>query len=283
MTDQSAAAPFLFTQGSLQDFVDCRRRFQLRYQLSLAWPAIESEPILEQERRMRQGVHFHHLIQQYFTGIPPHLLNTLSHDAALVHWWFAFLDFMNTEPMKQLLENARNKSSEAALTASLAEIRLQAQCDLIVIEKSGKAAIFDWKTSQKRPKRSWLAARLQTRLYPYLLVRAGAYLNHGAPIEPGQVTFTYWFADFPEEQEAFTYSQEKYLADEKYIQNLITTIKSLSPAEFPMTGDLERCRYCIYRSLCDRGLVAGNFGDRVDDLEPSELRIDFDQTPGIEF
>ena len=34
---------FHFSQRSLQDYVDCRRRFQLRYLQHLAWPAVEAK------------------------------------------------------------------------------------------------------------------------------------------------------------------------------------------------------------------------------------------------
>ena len=40
-------ADFHFSQGSLQDYVDCPRRFQLRYMMKLAWPAVEAEPAVE--------------------------------------------------------------------------------------------------------------------------------------------------------------------------------------------------------------------------------------------
>ena len=66
---------FQFSQASLQDFVDCRRRFQLRYLQRLPWPAVESEPVLENERTMRQGAEFHHMIQQHLIGIPAERLS----------------------------------------------------------------------------------------------------------------------------------------------------------------------------------------------------------------
>ena len=56
---------FQFSQANLQDFVDCRRRFQLRYLQHIAWPAIESEPVLENERFLQQGARFHRMIQQH--------------------------------------------------------------------------------------------------------------------------------------------------------------------------------------------------------------------------
>ena len=41
---------FQFSQASLSDYMDCARRFQLRYLLEQDWPAVESEPLLERER-----------------------------------------------------------------------------------------------------------------------------------------------------------------------------------------------------------------------------------------
>ena len=61
---------FQFSQASLQDFVDCPRRFHLRYLLNVAWPAAEAEPIEEQERRVQLGLAFHRMVQQQLVGIP---------------------------------------------------------------------------------------------------------------------------------------------------------------------------------------------------------------------
>ena len=44
---------FIFSQSSLQYYFDCPRRFQLRYIEHLAWPAVETEPVLENERRQQ--------------------------------------------------------------------------------------------------------------------------------------------------------------------------------------------------------------------------------------
>jgi len=50
MTDRSdvAALPegFEFSQGVLQDLVDCPRRFQLQYVQAQPWPAVDVEPAL---------------------------------------------------------------------------------------------------------------------------------------------------------------------------------------------------------------------------------------------
>ena len=59
----SLPVPFTFSQSSLQDYRDCERRFYLRYIEQLAWPAVDSEPVLENERRKAAGEIFHRLVQ----------------------------------------------------------------------------------------------------------------------------------------------------------------------------------------------------------------------------
>jgi hypothetical protein len=61
---------FLFSQTSLQDFVDCRRRFYLRYIQQIQWPAVHSEPFLENEKYILEGSLLHEAIHQFLIGIP---------------------------------------------------------------------------------------------------------------------------------------------------------------------------------------------------------------------
>jgi CRISPR/Cas system-associated exonuclease Cas4 (RecB family) len=245
---------FQFSQASLQDFVDCRRRFQLRYLERRPWPAVESEPMLENEHTMRQGAEFHHMIQQHLLGIPAERLS------------------------------ARLEQGDAQLE----EHTLLAKCDLVVVPPGGGAVIFDWKTARRKPRRAWLAARLQTRVYPYLLVRAGAHLNDGQPFSPEQVEMRYWFSDFPQEPERFPYSQEQYQADEAYLLGLAAEVARLDPAQtFALTEDERQCRFCVYRSLCDRGVEAGRWDEQETEpdveRDPAGFDLDFDQIEEIEF
>ena len=61
---------FDFSQSSLQDFTDCRKRFYLRYIQKVAWPALQAEPVIEFERHIQRGERFHRLAQQFLMGIP---------------------------------------------------------------------------------------------------------------------------------------------------------------------------------------------------------------------
>lgn len=274
---------FQFSQGSLQDYVDCPRRFQLKYMLRLAWPAVQSEPAMENERFMQQGSRFHRLVQQHLLGVPGDRLQRLIHDVELNGWWNSYLEHAWNEPPVE------PPLPEVSLYAPLGSYRLVAKYDaLAFIESEGgkRVMIVDWKTSRKRLRRSWLAERMQTRVYPYLLVQAGAHLNGGIPIRPEQVEMVYWFAAFPNEPERFHYSEGQYAMDQVYLLSLVAEIETLGEAQFPMGEPGSDCRYCTYRSLCDRGLQAGERPGEEGDVEGSEdldFDIDFDNIPEMRF
>ena len=268
---------FQFSQGSLQDFVDCRQRFFLRYIRRLAWPAIETEPVLENEHWMQQGALFHRLVQQAQLGVPAARLLTYILGEELERWWDNFKTCC-----APLINQAEGHFVELSLNTALGLNRITAKFDLVLRSASGQATIFDWKTSAKHPQRQWLEHRLQTIVYPWLLVQAGSSLNQGTPFLPEQIEMVYWFTDYPQEPERFPYDQAHYAADTRYLVELAETIHTLPESGFTLTSDKRKCRYCIYRSLCDRGVQAGDINDiengEQDDLS---LSVDFDQVEEI--
>jgi hypothetical protein len=250
---------FQFSQGSLQDYVDCPRRFHVRYVQRLAWPALDVEPALENERYLRQGAAFHRLAHQHALGIPAEHLVTAAGDGDLRRWWRNYLESGPTD-----LPAARYP--EVVLSAPLGGYRLLARYDLVAVEPGQRAVIVDWKTSRRRPPRRWLEERLQTRVYPFLLVQAGRQISDSQPLAPEQVEMIYWFADFPADPERFAYVGEQCAADEAYLTALVQEIAGLSDEGFALTSDENRCRYCRYRSLCRRGDTAGRLDEEEDDL-----------------
>ena len=252
------------SQSSLQDYVDCAKRFQLRYLERLSYPAVESEPALENEKHQQEGEYFHRLVQQYLIGIPSEQIAKLAITFNLQRWWENFLaspDFRSVKEFGSLLP-------EATLSAPLGNYRLVAKYDLITIEKS-KTTIYDWKTYRKRPRNEWLSARMQTRVYRALLVHAGRHLNNGKPFEPEQIEMVYWFAEFPNEPARFTYTSAQYKRDWDMLIKLADEIKNAS--SYPLTDDRAKCSYCPYRSYCDRGVRAGDAGDAETEMEAEEL------------
>jgi RecB family exonuclease len=276
---------FTFSQGSLQDFMDCRRRFYLRYILQLDWPAAEVEPQAENERMLRQGALFHRLVQQHALGLPAERLEQLIHDPDLLGWWQSYLNLRQSKQgLGSYWQRAQAIYPEVSLTASLAGQRLTAKCDLVLVLDGGQVVILDWKTGKRKARREWLAGRLQTRVYPFMLALAGQQLNGGKPIAPGQIEMVYWFAEAPEQPASFPYSAERFQADQAYLTNLIHEISALQEDDFTLTEEVERCRFCKYRSLCERGSAPGNLEERSSEAEAdTEIHIDFDQIAELEF
>ncbi len=139
-----AQTVFTFSQSSLQDYLDCPRRFQLRYVLDALWPAVEAEPVAEVERRQREGLLFHRLVQQFFLGLPPDSLAGLAKSPDLTRWWNNFISNAPDLAGWEL-------HSEKALVSPLASHRLICKYDLLAI-RGGKAVIYDWKTFREAPK-----------------------------------------------------------------------------------------------------------------------------------
>jgi len=257
---------FAFSQGVLQDYVDCPRRFQLRYAQAVAWPALPAEPALEREAQLRLGTQFHRLVQQHQLGLSVDTLSALAAEPPLDLWWQRYLDHGPAGLPAQ-------RHPEIALWAPLGGYRLLAKYDLLAVEAGARALIVDWKTGQQRPQRAWLERRLQTRVYRYVLVKAGHALNGGAPWEAEQVEMLYWFANAPQSPERLGYDAQQFAADEAYLKGLVSAIEQAGEDDFLQTEDERRCLFCAYRSWCDRGVEAGDF--RQDELEQAfDLELD---------
>ncbi len=264
-----------YSQSSLQDYADCPRRFQLRYLDRLKWPGVETEPALENEKRQVEGQLFHRLVQQHLVGIPAERLEKLANTPDLSRWWDAYLHHRPELTGYTLYP-------ELSLSAPVGGTRLMAKFDLVAIHPDGKALIYDWKTYQKRTRDEWLAARWQTRVYRSLLVQAGSHLNGGRPILPESIEMVYWFANYPDDPARFAYTSAQFKRDWSAISRIVEEIAA--SGSFPMTEDDSRCRFCPYRSYCDRGVVAGDLGDIEAEAELDEVfDINFEQIGEIEF
>ncbi|HSV85425.1 MAG TPA: PD-(D/E)XK nuclease family protein, partial [Levilinea sp.] len=124
------------------------------------------------------------------------------------------------------------------------------------------------------------------RLYPYLVVEAGAYLNGAKPVQPEQVRMMYWFALDPASPVVFDYHQQAYAADRQFFAHLIAEINECPSGKFMLTNDENACQFCVYRSLCGRGDKAGNWNEMLEESDgelPSSIDFDIDQIGEIAF
>jgi len=288
---------FVFNQGNLQDYQDCQRRFQLRYLLQIAWPALEAQPAIENENLMQMGTVFHNLIRQHQSGVSVDLLFQAVHNYSnpeqteLLQWWDNYLTAISRkDEIGSLFQSSQPTKSdvftEISYSIPLGGFRIVAKYDLLLTDSSGFATIIDWKTNRKRPTRYWLQERMQSRIYPYVLVKANSNFPQEHLLEPEQVRMLYWFANFPSKPEALSYSTEQYLADENYFLSLINRIKHTSEQDFHLTHNEAHCRFCCYRSLCNRGVQAGDFdsAESLDtDIETEHIEINMQGINEIEF
>ncbi len=246
---------FHFSQNRLQDLAECARRFHLRHVQRLPWPAPAAEA--EVEQRLRAGSRFHRAVQQFLLGVPAERIAAAWPDTDLPRWWRQFLATAPALWGGAERPRAGRFRAEVELLAPLGARRLLAKYDLVLVTPEGGLVIVDWKTAGRRPTRAALAERLQSRVYPYVLALAGGELTGGRPPAPERIELVYWFAEAPEALERFPYSTAQFHHDAAVLAGLIAEAERLDPAADLRTPQVERCRFCEYRSLCARQTSAG--------------------------
>lgn len=262
---------FIFSQSSLQDYVDCPRRFQLRYLQHQRWPAAEVDEQLEFEQRMKQGERFHHMVHQHLVGVPAEVLLQRLQDEELKRW---FEDYLKLDLLK-----IAQRYPEMSLSIPLGEFFLMAKFDLLLVSPEHRALIVDWKTSPQAPRRSILEQRLQTIVYRYVLAKGGEDFNEGQAFDPEQIIMLYHYLETGQSQR-FVYDAEQLAHAEDYLLRLIHEIQSRP--DFPLTPQESACRFCVYRSLCNRGTQAGSL-DEMEEVEVNErFQLDLDDIDEIE-
>lgn len=169
---------------------------------------------------------------------------------------------------------------ELNLSMQIGKHQLVAKYDLVVVG-SDKITIFDWKTNIKRPREETLASHYQTRVYRYLMVNAGGYLiNKPEPVSPEMVEMVYWFVNYPNQPIRLPYTTVQFERDRHHLELLIAHIEA--EESFPLTPDEKMCKFCLYRSYCDRGISAAEIED--ENLFQMDMpTLDMEQVPEIEY
>ncbi|MFN8444597.1 MAG: PD-(D/E)XK nuclease family protein [Caldilineaceae bacterium] len=270
---------FAFSQSSLQAYEDCPRRFWLTYVQQLPWPALEASPIQEHERLMRLGEAFHRLVERSEIGMEGELL-AANLERPLADWFNAYLrqrprdlptEYLEVEKVVSIADPSRTSfGMRNAASDSYPPVRLAAKYDLIAAESNGRVVIIDWKTARRRTDPATLRRRVQSWVYPFVLVEASDKLPFG-PLRPEQVEMRYWFTAAPSQPVVFRYDAAQHEENRQKLTYLLQKILAgTSEAEFPRIPDTEQnrkrfCDFCIYRSRCNRGVFAGDLEELMDD------------------
>jgi hypothetical protein len=270
---------FVFSQHSLQDYIDCPLRFKLRYVDQFAWPAAETDDQLANELHQRQGVEFHRLVQQMAAGLPEEMIESVIRDARVLEWWHAFQAARTTFPVDLDTKDGWIRLAEHTLTAGLAGHTLLAKYDLLMVKPADKIYIFDWKTGRRPISPDRLEGRVQTRVYRYLAVAAGQRWNNALNFIADRVEMIYWQAADPMNPIHLPYSPALFEQDWAFLSGLLQQIENEPADGYMKTDDARQCRFCNYRSYCERGTIPGSqmefdgdgeVGVDLTDVEPIE-------------
>ncbi len=235
---------------------------------------------------MQLGSDFHRLAHQHALGLPARFLtDSARHNLELAAMWQNYLQHRPAElahPDAQLFP-------ETTLATTVGGYRLAAKYDLLAClpGNSPRILIIDWKTNLRRPPSHVLRARAQTRVYPFVLatlVSSGQWPSAGeqqAAVFSEQITFQYFFTTAPTKPEIIPYSQQQFAADQHYLTDLIQEITAAE--DFPLTANKRACRFCVYRSFCDRGDAAGDVDEFEDDLLLDDFDLDWEQVAEIAY
>ncbi len=253
----------ILSRYRLATFAACRRRFQLRYQERLAWPAPPRAVSIQlaQER----GQAFHRLLERHFLGLPASPA-AAADDERLAGWWRTFLAQGPSLP-------AGRRLVEYTLTVPIGRHFLTGRFDLLVLTEGG-AHIFDWKTEAHPRPEAVLRQDLQTLLYLVMVTEGAAALAPGGAINPDQVRITYWYTANPSASVTIGYSQQQHVANWRALTDQVAALEAqLTSADplWPLTDNLAECAICPFQIYCGRQ-QAGHMpaANAADDQEPEE-------------
>ena len=247
------------SRARLADFLACRRRFQLRYEQLLPWPAgpLESNAA----RALTRGRQFHQLLQRHFLGLP--VDESLKEMPELATWWRLF----RSQGPKL---SAGRRLPELSLTVPIDRHFLTGRFDLLVVDDEGHH-IFDWKTESRPLSPAALRVDLQTQVY-LALAAEGAPAVLG-PISPEAISLTYWYATDPPVVVSLTYSRDWHTENWAFLVELAAEIEQelAGREQLPLTDDLAQCRRCAYQAYCGRFMESSDLADWQSSESPARL------------
>ncbi|MFW6266205.1 MAG: PD-(D/E)XK nuclease family protein [Halanaerobiales bacterium] len=248
-----------FSQLALSTYQQCELKFKKRYLDGLYWPADWGED-QEQKEIVEKGRLFHRLARRYYSQ--GEIIFNTQIDKDLKNWIKRLKTFRPfTE--KDLFY------PEHVLRLNKDNIKLLAKYDLLYIDsRSGKMIIYDWKTNKKRLKAEELKNSIQSKVYLYVLAKAGAQYSIENQIAPENIKIIYWNPRYPHDWFEFFYDRESLKRDEKDIREQIKLIQNKDFDNLKEKSEDRICRYCEYRPICQ--------GKKAENIEPKDDEIKLD-------
>jgi hypothetical protein len=236
------------SQSHLNLLETCPRKFQYLYLDQVGTPLSP-----EQQDYLDTGSRFHLLMQQRELGLPVEVL--LPVDQQLQQWMTA-LEQVAPHLFRSAADEVRQ--SEHRRTLEFAGHLLTVVYDLLIL-RSDRAHILDWKTHLRPRPRAWLEQDWQTRLYRFVLAETSDYA-------PEQISMSYWFVQARDPSSGTLQPQEirllyNQVLHEQTSRQLMALLKQLDiwlegyqngiplPQVSPSVG---LCQQCSFAPRCQR-------------------------------
>ena len=253
------------SQAHLTLLSTCDRKYQYIFLEALSGPSTA-----EQQLTTQWGSQFHLLMQQRALDLP---VAVLAKSSAEMVTSMTALEQVAPDVFEHLsaAANAADRApgrafnqSEHRRTLAFNGYLLTVVYDLLVYSPEA-GQIFDWKTHQHPPRRQWLQADWQTRLYLYVLAET-------TDLKPEQLSMTYWFVRLsdrlapepvsekrsaePAQPTAyrFDYSAAQHLRTQQDLQQLTDRLTRMRQQDnFPKVDVAKGlCDRCPFNVRCDR-------------------------------
>jgi hypothetical protein len=233
------------SQRHLKVLETCPRQFEYLYFDRLA---LTVSP--HQQVKSQLGSDFHLLMQQRELGLP---IAPILERAPQQQAWMQAI--MTTAP--ELFQSAPQtwRESEHIRTLAIDDYLFTVIYDLIIL-RSDRANIIDWKTYPLPKNKKELDRDWQTKLYFYLLAETSDYT-------PKQITFTYWFIQSSPQPKSVQigYTLKQHHQTKSDLLDLLgklttwldayRTEREPFPQAAPSTGV---CQKCSFAARCGRDL-----------------------------
>ena len=232
---------FYYSQNSLNTFEQCPLKFKLKYMDNIKWKKDEDEKYYE---NMKVGLDYHLLCERYFSNIPIPISEHEKNHEELSRW-------VNNlkEVVPKVDENIYLPEYEIKMMKD--SIKIQAKYDLIILKPNKEIEIWDWKTEERKLKKSEMENRIQTIVYMYML-KENAKEIFGIDVEFENIKMIFWQPHYKEDKIVIEYSKNQHLKNEGKIKDSIDQICNY---KFDTFFDKElykrSCKYCEFNYLCN--------------------------------
>lgn len=229
----------IYSQNSLNTYIQCPYKFFLKYKKSLSWKK-DDDSDKDYYNSLESGLNFHLICERYFSNLP----TGVGTDGEFYTW---------LERIKKIvpIEEDSRYLPEFEVRYKFEGFTLFSKLDLLKISKN-KIEIFDWKTENKPLTYEKAKKRLQTIMYLFIIGENAKLINRG-DISLESITMNYYQPNLDVEPITITYNQEEHLKNKEYIRNILNKIISLD--EHTVMRSNTHCKICEFNYYCNNDIV----------------------------